>query len=407
MCAPFPPPPATRRRRSRANRALAVCCSILLGVWSADAVEPTDKTAAVYQTKPGPWGVIEYNYLYIEATEELIANVPQPNSTSNWTFPKASVESLRQLFTRAALPPAMIERLLDKKQMVTQADSITVFPPLEDLEAMTPAMREVVYAQLALSPENEFHYAPVYFIGGKESWLRDTRIRAELKEKIRRMAYRRGKVEAFSDLQALLADARSDLEARRILKLATRVRTIVARVRVTPQTDFNQLYDYWSGQRRARDIRPFLESIAERPSEASLDLIHLMPRRTRALLYSYPTFDLAARGRLPDCHWTSLNFFNLVPKAYYLDTRLASAHVLASYTAVAAPFTFGDVIFFMNATGEAAHSCVYLADDIVYTKNGENVLSPWILMHLADLESLYANEPGWRLQGYRRKPVTN
>jgi len=30
----------------------------------------------------------------------------------------------------------------------------------------------------------------------------------------------------------------------------------------------------------------------------------------------------------------------------------------------------------VNAAGEAAHSCVYLADDIVYTKNGENLLSP-------------------------------
>jgi len=149
----------------------------------------------------------------------------------------------------------------------------------------------------------------------------------------------------FSDLQALFAEAKNDVELRRLLKLATRVRTLLARVKVTPQTDFNELYGYWSDQRRARDIRPFLESIAERPAEASLDLIHLLPRSPRRYLYSYPTIDLAARGRLPDYHWTSLNFFNLVPQSFYLDTRLASPHVVANYNLVPEPYTFGEVLF--------------------------------------------------------------
>ncbi len=384
-----------------------VTLALLLASFGGRTAAADEKATDVYQVKAGPWGLIEYSYIYIEATEELINNVPLPNSTPSWVFPAATEKSLRALFAQAALPEPMIERLLNKKRMVVQADSLTVFPALDDLEAMTPAMREVIYPPLALSPENEFHTAPVYFLGGLEPWLRDARIRTEIKDMIRKMAYRRGKTEVFSDVQALLAVAQSDLEVRRILKLSTRVRTLLARVKVTPQTDFNQLYDYWSDQRRSRDIRPFLESIAERPAEASLDLIHLLPRAARRYVYSYPTIDLAARGRLPDCHWSSLNFFNLVPRAYYLDTRLASANVLTNFNPVPAPYAFGDVLFFMNAAGEAAHSCVHLADDIVYTKNGENILSPWILMRLGDVQELYANQPGWRVQAYRRKPISN
>ncbi len=383
---------------------VAFCVLLCLFSGALRAEEPA-KATDVHQAKAGPWGVIEYSYIYIEATDELIANIPMPNSAPAWVFPDATEKTLRALFQRAALPAAMVERLLDPKKMVQRPDSLALFPTIADLEAMTPEMRAVVYEPLALSPENEFHHAPIVLIGGLESWLRDTRVRPELKEKIRKMTYRRGKSQVFSDIPALLAAAQNDVELRRILKLATRVRTLLARVRVTPQTDFSQLYDYWSDQRRSRDIRPFLESIAERPAEASLDLIHLLPRSARRYLYSYPTLDLAARGRLPDCHWTSLNFFKLVPQAYYLDTRLASAHVIANYTTVSAPYAFGDVFFFMNAAGEAIHSCVYLADDIVYTKNGENLLSPWILMRIADLEDLYANQPGWRVQGYRRKPT--
>jgi len=401
---PFPPFP-TLRRRASVSALWAVAFTLLFASAGAHA-EEVEKATDVHQAKAGPWGVIEYSYIYIEATDELINNVPLPNSSPSWVFLDATEKSLRALFAQAELPPAMVERLLNKKKMVVRPDSLTVFPAVEELLAMTPGMRELIYPALALSPENEFHQAPVYFIGGVDPWLRDTRIRPELKEQIRKMTYRRGDTQIFSDISALLSAAQSDVEARRFLKLTTRVRTLLARVKVTPQTDFNELYDYWSDQRRSRDIRPFLESIAERPAEASLDLIHLLPRAARRYLYSYPTLDLAARGRLPDCHWTSLNFFNLVPRAYYLDTRLAAAHVLSNYSPVAPPYAFGDVLFFMNAAGEAAHSCVHLADDIVYTKNGENILSPWILMRIGDVEGLYANQPGWRMQGYRRKPPT-
>lgn len=385
-------------------------CGILLfaaGLAWAGAGQPDDTFTGeeTHQAKSGPWGVIEYNYLYIEATDELMANIQMPSATPHWVFEGATETSLRMLFEKAGLPQAMIASLLDKKRMVQKAGSLVVFPELPDLEAMTPAMRTVIYEQLALWPENEYHQFPMFFIGGVEEWLRDARIREELKDKIRKMAYPRGKATVFSDIQALLASAQSDTELRRIRKLITRTRTLIVRVKVTPQTDFNALYDYWSDQRRARDIRPFLESIAERPVEASLDLIHLLPRAARQFLYAYPSLDLAAEGRLPDCHWTSLNFFNRVPQDYYLDTRLASAHVLANYNPIPEPYAFGDVLFFMGADGAAIHSCVYLADNIVYTKNGENLLSPWILMPLEDVKVLYSDRPDVRVQGYRRKPV--
>ena len=42
-----------------------------------------------------------------------------------------------------------------------------------------------------------------------------------------------------------------------------------------------------------------------------------------------------------------------------------------------------------KSNGNAYHSCVYLADDIVYTKNGRSRLSPWVLMKLEDVRELY------------------
>lgn len=357
--------------------------------------------------KSGPWGVIEFNYLYIEAPDELIANIAVPNSVPRWVFPGARESELRGFFEKAKLPRAMVTRLFDRSRVPNEKEVITLFPTISDLEAMTPEMRTVVYARLATSEANEFHKDPVVFTGGDvDAWLRDVRLRPELKAKVREMSYRRGDVPVFSDVPLLLSYAESDLEVRRILRLSTRVRTLVARLKVTPDTDFNALYDYWSDQRRARSIRPFLESVAENPSASTLDIVHLLPAFARRLLYTYPSIDLAAAGRLPDCHYSSLNFFSRAPQEYYLDSRLATNHVLESYEPISETYRFGDLLFFLNEKGDAIHSCVYIADDIVFTKNGENMLTPWILMRLPNVRDLYSNVPGMKIQGYRRKPVS-
>ena len=89
-----------------------------------------------------------------------------------------------------------------------------------------------------------------------------------------------------------------------------------------------------------------------------------------------------AQGTLPDCHWTTLNFFNYAPQHYYLDTRNATNALLENFEKVDPPYRFGDVLMFMDTDGFARHSCNYLAADIVFTKNGRNPAIPWTLMEL-------------------------
>jgi hypothetical protein len=112
--------------------------------------------------------------------------------------------------------------------------------------------------------------------------------------------------------------------------------------------------------------------------------------------------ELGLKGRFPDCHWTSLNFFNLTPKDYYLDTRLAAAQLVENYNTVEPPYKYGDVLCFLE-NGEGLHTCVYIADDIVLTKNGDSILAPWALMQIKDVESIYRRSPATRIQGFRLK----
>ena len=135
----------------------------------------------------------------------------------------------------------------------------------------------------------------------------------------------------------------------------------------------------------------------------TLDISHFLPAFARRRLYTFPSPELIVRGRLPDCHWTSLNFFNPVTQDYYLDVRLAANRLLENYTIVEPPYRFGDMICLLNTEGQAIHSCVYIADDVVFTKNGENNLRPWILMPLEDVKDYYSRDAA-EVKGFRKKP---
>jgi hypothetical protein len=70
---------------------------------------------------------------------------------------------------------------------------------------------------------------------------------------------------------------------------------------------------------------------------------------------------------------------------------------------VYANYAFGDVILFMASEKEAIHSAVYLADDIVFTKNGSSERSPWILMKMENLTAYYQTSIDLKIRGFRRK----
>lgn len=386
----------------------AILTSILLSPPQLVALEIADPApevfGKVYKCKPGPWGDLQYYYIYLEAPQRLVENFPMPNTITKWSFSKATVIDLKNLFAQAGLSQALQDYLLDPKHMVLEADAITVFPPLPDLTAMTPEQRSIIYKELALSDLNEFHKSPVLITSGSvDQWLGMSRLSDELIEIIRKFAYKRGSVLAFSDLSAVLNYVQTDAEAKDFFKTMTRTRSLILRMELQKTTNVQEIASYWTGQNRNKDIEPILTSGLETEGIERMDIIHLLPSLPRRFIFGYPPMELAMMGRMPDCHWSSLNFFNYKPKEYFLDTRLATAHVLENYVKVEPPYRFGDVLMFLTPQGDAIHSCNYIADDIVYTKNGENMISPWVLMKISDVLRIYSNESQSTIQGFRLK----
>jgi hypothetical protein len=360
-----------------------------------------------YQSADGPWGRLVGDHIYLEAPASLVENFALPSTQTRWTFPAASEPLLSKLFTDAGLTEEQSKPLI--ASIVREGNFVHVLPTLDFILNLPTGSRKLIYTELAKTPENEYHADPVLIVGASiEEWYRTSKLRPELIQQIKQLSYVRGETIAFSDIPALLNFAQSDSEARAIFKACTRTRSLMVRLLLDKNSNVPELLSYWSfgvGIRR-KDIEPIIQSIIESDTLNDLGLSHILPAQPRKLMFTYPGLDMAKDGLLPDCHWTSLNFYNFDPHQYLLDSRLATSKVLENYLPVDAPYQFGDILFFLdNETGDAFHSCVYLADRLVYTKNGRNILSPWVLMTIDDVEKIYLFRGNGRIQGFRRKDI--
>jgi hypothetical protein len=367
-----------------------------LSLW-ATRVEP------VWKTQAGPWGELEVRTVYLEAPDTLLAAVAKPNAITRWVFEQTTESAVRELLVRQGVSVTMVERLLEPASRTIQANVISLYPTVAEITSLDVATRSGLYRELAKSSANEYQRDPVYVLGGDPGdWLAGSGLNEAQEKLFRRLVWKRGEVTAFSDIQALLTLAKDAAEVRNTFRALTRVRSLLVELQLPLKGDRQAFLDYWTAGQGDATQASFLRAITQRQAIQSVDITHFFPSAIRQLAYTFPEIAHGSRGRLPDCHWTSLNFFNSTPKDEYLDMRQAATRLVQAYATVEAPYRYGDILCFLEG-GEGLHTCVYLADDIVLTKNGDSILAPWVLMQVKDVEAIYRRSPETRIQGFRLK----
>jgi hypothetical protein len=122
----------------------------------------------------------------------------------------------------------------------------------------------------------------------------------------------------------------------------------------------------------------------------------------RLRLYTYPDVENNERA---DCFWTAFNFPNETPVPHLPDPNHYNQLLRSDYEIVRGEKLFGDILLLLEAGDTAAHMCVYIADDIVYTKNGLDPYQPWVLMRMKDLHTLYASDKPQEWRIFRKRNV--
>lgn len=373
---------------------------------TAQGEEAGEVFGRVYHCAPGPWGDLEYYPIHIEMPDYLAQKFPLPEEMPRWNFPRGSESSVRGLFERVGVAKELQDELMRPGRHELYDGMLTLFPTVRALLALTQEQRAVIYQELARSHLNPYHAGPICIANhDPDSWFAQSGMRPELVEMVKRMSYWRGGMLCFSDLEVLFSMVSSDEEARNALKALSRTRTLMLRINVKASPDAASLMRYWSANRLNKEIEPILQSAVEIEGMNTLDGVHLMPPLVRRYLYCYPAEEFQLSGVVPDCHWTSLNFFNTTALNYPFNPSSFDSSLTGSYDAVEAPYQLGDVLMLVTSGGEAVHSCVYIADDITYTKNGETPAAPWLLMKIADVKQFYSFDEAVTVRGYRMRGV--
>jgi hypothetical protein len=336
----------------------------------------------------GRWGQLDYERIAVSVPAALI-NPDFPTPTPRWLFkgwPRHQVESL---FASAELP-ASLDGALRASRWEESAEGTALVPTPELISGLGPTARGKIYAALAPYEENgPQHFPEIYY-----SEYIDDRIKASgLSESsvalFKQLLYPRGAWSLFSDKNTALARIGDRGEKLRFLQTMYRRATYLVHLKVSRQTDLGALEEYWSYPGRPIGLRELLESLAREPEGGRLDLSHLLPPFARKRIYTFGDATADAPEKKHDCGWTAFNFFEETPDERVTDGDFARKLLETRYREVTAP-GFGDLVVLVDGDDATIHLANYIAEDVVFTKNGVAATQPWIFMRMPHLLDLYA-----------------
>jgi hypothetical protein len=362
------------------------------------------QSADLEHAHAGPWGDLEFFRILVEPPEEFILTDYTRPELRPWVFKGYTDAALDALWTAARLDAAQKKYVSDPAHREIRADAILLRPDRTFIIGLTTEARAKIYGALGEFPENFSQYNPFRLRStAADGWLDGTDTPDAAIALTKRLFYRRGTATCFSDEAVVLSEIPTAPQRARFIKALSRKSGLVVQLQVQAGEDVDPLVAYWGRGGRSKDLKPLLQSLARRPNGGAIDIVHLIPRFARLLLYTYPLPSDRPIDANHDCHWTSFNFQNDQPDERFSDINYVRQVLLEQYYPVPGAPTLGDIIMFVRGDGVVVHSCVYVADDIVFSKNGPAYSVPWLLMPLADVQAFYAANPDIQMRRYRAK----
>jgi hypothetical protein len=358
--------------------------------------------AGVAQTNLPPWGRLEYVPIALDRPEEYFTNDYARSPKPIWVFRNHSEQQLLALFGTLDLTKSARAWLTDRAHWETIPTGIRIAPSPEVVLSLSATTRGQLYPLLGRSPDNYPQFTPFRFrADGFDDWFADCGLAKEKLSTVRQLAYSHDGTLCFADA-ATFAQVSTPEETKCLIKSLWRVSTFVLKLRVNPQTDVDSLMKYWGTLSAARNYRPLVESMTRVPEGATINVSYLLPPFARLRLYTYPN-PADTNILREDCFWSSMNFFNHSPDNGFFDPDYTRKVLASDYSRVRdGSRQPGDMLMLRSKEGMALHMCVYIVDDVVFTKNGANIQQPWVLMKLSEMLSSYEKDKPYEIFTYRR-----
>lgn len=385
--------------------AVVVLAGLMAGLpWLVRSVRGTadGRIGSVYALPAGPWGELTAQPVLIEAPASRLS----PNfrlGDGRWYFRAAQAGEVERQLLGAGLSAPDVALLMPTVQAVEDQPELWAARPSAELVlGLRPEVRTALYEKLSVIPENlpqhePFRITDIYV----DDWLDAGEVPSEVIAQVKRLMWRRGNALLFSDYNAVADGLNSPAVKLALLKQLTRKASLVIKLKVPARGDVTPLEQFWGFGGRMEKVSPLLRSLAQ-SGGAEMDVANLLPTFARQRLYRFPD-PLPGSDLGPGCHWSAFNFFNTGQTDESLHTPENVEQVLRSnYAPATGELRFGDIILLMLPDGSSIHSAIYIADGIVYTKNGPSLATPYLFSTMEDMLAFYPSSEQITVNYYRR-----
>ena len=365
-------------------------------------VDLQDKSATVHS---GPWGTLLTRDIELERPAEYLTDEVASPQAEVWKFSGQTAAAVKAVFAKNGLSDAQVAEAFAAGTYSETHSGTELRPSEKFLLSLTPEQRLQLFTALAGSGVNLYIDFPYIFPGADfEGVCTDPQLNPEDVALMKKLVYLNGAARQLSDYAFLMTKVPTLERRTKLTQAMSRQSAVLARLAVKPDTDVEKIASYWGNVPNVRftDVRPLFESIKQLPEGGSLSLLYLLPKFARERLYTFP-LPAQAGDAVMDCHWTTFNFSNETPDNRFNDPNFAVEYIRKNFYQIAAPSQYGDVLLLMNDQQQVKHSAVYIADDIVFTKNGNNYRQPWMLMRIPDLLATYPAAPPMKPIYMRRR----
>ena len=359
--------------------------------------------------KPGkipPCGEIEAIEIPFANPDGLFPDREARLETPKWFFQGFSESRLSRFLCSCELRPAEKAVLLDKRFWNTSPDGCVISPPDQLLWSLSHRGRQQIYSVLANSVTNYPQCFPFRFpLDGFDRKFKESGLAGGQLEKIRRLTYTNSGDLCFADLRAAQGVLKPN-EFNELIQTLYAMPVYLLRLHVSPDSDLETLIRYWGKAGRQKLVAPLLSSMARVPGGAAINISYLLPPFARLRLYTYPEAWNDQTAPKQDCVFTALNFFNETMDTNFFDITYKEKFFNSQYALINDDPIFGDLVTLIDGQNQAFHTCVYIADGFVFTKNGANPAQPWVLMKMSDMLVMYHSlEKSSRVLFLRRKEL--
>ena len=395
---------------------IALCVSLIVAssllthfLGSHNASTSTDAAGAVSDPPPPgelpPWGELITLDIDLEQPEEYVSFETTTDRITTWSFTNCTLNQTREILVNSGMSTGLIETTLAAKNVEDTPKATLVRPGDEVVIALPKEVRAKLYSILAQWPENRYMANPYHLPSGDFSAvLTNKDVLPAALEVLKKLTYLKAGKRVFSDPEVVLHQLATAEGRLHLMKMLTYQTAVLARLRLRPNSDVDKLLGYWGAMPgvRSKDLRPLLDSVRRTEEGGTISLLYFLPPFARERLYTFPLPTEAGDVKM-DCHWSAMNFFNDVPDPRFQDNAYASNYIKENCYQIGKPSMVGDLVFLLNSKSEVIHSAVYIADDLVFTKNGINFAQPWILMRIPNMCEVFTSGEEPKVAYYRRK----